>query len=327
MLEGVFKLLGEYGNPVPRYTGPRCLVERMAVGGCDLCQQACPHEAVEIDRSVSIDPVKCTSCGLCVQACPTGALEYDVTATLGAIKAHGEGGATLTCSQSGAGGQGLVCLGRVTQSAVVASGAWGIELTLLHGDCPSCAVGRSDVPERLRAVVDGAQQLREATGRPARVSIRKASGEQLSGPQVSRRGMFGALARGASRVVAQVIPESPLPFVDWSVPEERRPAEWLWRRRALKPTPAPETLVAWAVPRIEEGCIDCPVCTNVCPTEAIEREVHPDGGITLTLDLTSCTGCAACARSCPPQVIVMEPEVPELTFSVPRLLRDGGSLA
>ncbi len=111
MLEGVFKLLGEYGNPVPRYTGQRCLVERMAVGGCDLCQQACPHEAVHIERGVTIDPARCTSCGLCVQACPTGALEYDVTAPMTAIKAHGEGGATLTCSQSGAGGQTLPCLG------------------------------------------------------------------------------------------------------------------------------------------------------------------------------------------------------------------------
>ncbi|AZI42505.1 4Fe-4S dicluster domain-containing protein [Deinococcus psychrotolerans] len=326
MLEGMFKLLGEYGNPVPRYTGPRCLVERLAVGGCDLCQQACPHEAVSIDRAVSIDPAKCTSCGLCVQACPTGALEYDVSATLGAVKAHGEGGATLTCSQSGAGGQTLPCLGRVNQSAVVASGAWGIELTLLHGDCPTCTVGRADVPERLAAVVESAQQLRAATGRPARVNIRKAAGEQLSGPQVSRRGMFGALARSASRMAAQVIPESPLPFVDWSVPEERRPAEWLWRRRAMKPTPAPETLVIWAAPRILDGCIDCPVCTNVCPTEAIAREVHPDGLITLHLDLTSCTGCSACARSCPPQVIVMSPEVEEGAFAEPQLLREGGQV-
>ncbi len=214
----------------------------------------------------------------------------------------------------------------MTQSAVVASGAWGIELTLLHGECPTCAVGRADVPDRLQAVVEAAQVLRAATGRPARVTIRKASGEQLSGPQVTRRGMFGALARSARTVAAQVIPESPLPFVDWSVPEERRPAEWLWRRRALRPTPAPETPVAWASPRIEDGCIDCPVCTNVCPTEAIAREVHPDGSITLHLDLTSCTGCGACARSCPPEVIVMSPDVPEGAFAEPLLLREGGQL-
>ncbi|WP_293910297.1 4Fe-4S binding protein [Deinococcus sp.] len=324
MLEGVFKLLGEYGNPVPRYTGQRCLVERMAVGGCDLCAQACPHEAVTIERGVSIDPAKCTGCGLCVQACPTGALEYDVSATLGAIKAHGDEGATLTCSQSGAGGQALPCLGRVTQSAVVAAGGWDTELTLLHGDCPTCSVGRADVPQRLQAVVEAAQLLRRATGRPARVSIRKASGEQLLSPQVSRRGMFGALARSARTVVAQTIPESPLPFIDWSVPEERRPAEWLWRRRALRPTPTPETLVAWSAPRILDGCIDCPVCTNVCPTEAIAREVHPGGAVTLTLDLTSCTGCRACEKSCPPQVIVMEADVPEAAFAVPALLRVGG---
>ncbi|WP_157463404.1 4Fe-4S dicluster domain-containing protein, partial [Deinococcus pimensis] len=91
----------------------------------------------------------------------------------------------------------------------------------------------------------------------------------------------------------------PLPFVDWSVPQERVPQELVWRLRALKPTPAPETPVFWPSPVVDETCIFCPVCTNVCPTEAITRGVQADGSVALLLQTDACTGCQACARSCP----------------------------
>lgn len=328
MLEGLFNIIGEYGNPTPRYTGPRCLVERLSVGGCDLCQQACPHEAIEIEGRVNIIEKNCTGCGLCVQACPSGALEFDVTANLGAIREQGTGvdgtGAKISCSKANEGGKVVPCLARLTASAVVAAGAWNAELTLVHGDCAGCDLGGPGVPASVQGVIDTAQQLRAATGRPARVTLRAANGDLLSGGErLSRRGAFGSLLRSARTVVAENIPESPLPFVDWSEPAERVPAEWVWRRRALKPTPAPETPVHWPAPVVDDSCIDCPVCTNVCPTEAIKREVQPDGAITLHLDLGACTGCHACARSCPPQAITLQP-YPEGAFAAPVLIREGG---
>lgn len=304
MLEGVVALLGEYGNLLPRYTGQRCLVERQAVGGCDVCAAACPHEAINIQGRVDIDPQRCTGCGLCVQACPTGALEYDLLPVLNMVKTHGQKELPVTCAQSGVSGESLTCLGRVTPAAVVAAGGWDVPLNLLHGECHTCAVGGSEVPLRLEEAAREAQTLRAATGRPARVDIRRAeTSDSAAQNKVSRRGLFGALARQARDVVAHTIPESPLPFVDWSVPEERRPAEWLWRKKALKPTPqAP----FWPAPVVHEGCIDCPVCANVCPTSAIKRELDASGTLTLELDLQACTGCDACAKSCPPQVITLE---------------------
>ncbi len=321
MLEGVLALLGEYGNILPRYTGPRCLVERQVVGGCDLCAVSCPHEAVEIMGGVSIDPERCTGCGLCVQSCPTGALEYDLLPVLNMVRQQGEQSLPVACAQSGVGGEVLPCLGRVTVSAVVAAGGWDMPLTLLHGECHTCAVGGPDVPERLQSVVDSAQALRKVTGRPTRVNIRGAeAGETQAHHRVSRRGLFGALARQAREVVAHTIPESPLPFVDWSIPEERRPAEWLWRKKALRPAPAPTQPLPWPAPRIAPGCIDCPVCANVCPTSAIIRELDVSGTLTLHLDLQACTSCGACARSCPPQVISLESDFTEQDFGAPVLL-------
>ncbi|WP_425147522.1 4Fe-4S binding protein [Deinococcus sp.] len=329
MLESVFKLLGDYGNVLPRYTGPRCLSERLSVGGCDLCQQACPHVAIIIFQSVTISPDACTGCGLCTQACPSGALEYDVTAPLSAVREQKSQakGAKIVCSKAEEGGRSVPCLGRLSASTVMAAGAWDTPLTLVHGDCAACELGGPGVPASVQGVIETAQRLRAPTGRPAQVTLRPHDPAQESGAErVSRRGVFGAMARGAGRVAAQAIPESPLPFIDWSVPADHVPAEWRWRVRALRPAPAPDAAIFWPAPVVDDTCIDCPVCENVCPTEALTREVQPDGGVTLTLSLESCTGCQACARSCPPQAIQMQEHWRRDALEVPILLRDSGNI-
>ena len=337
MLKGVFDQLSELGNLVPRYTGPRCLLERHTVGGCDACHSACPHEAIETPPGtygVRVDPQKCTGCGLCVQACPTGALEYDLMTPLQSVhdqreqpaesrEPSGPPEATLTCVPSGAGGPSLPCLGRVTPALVAAAGAWDVPLTLIHGDCAACPVGRADVPERLGAVVEQAQTLRAATGRPARVTVRAAVPEdQGRALKVSRRGAFTSLLRAGSRQISQNLPERPLPFVDWSDPPQRTPQEWTWRRKALKPVPPAGVGVVWPAPLVDEKCIDCPVCANVCPTEAITRELRPEGGVRLLLNLGACTGCMACLHSCPPGAIHEQKEWLLAAFDVQILLRE-----
>lgn len=334
MLRDVLEQLGELGNLLPRYTGPRCLLERQAVGGCDVCQTICPHEAIGVrphEFGIEIDPERCTGCGLCMQACPTGALEYDLMGPLEVIQAQrSQGQAVLSCVPAGlegANGQSLPCLGRVTPSLVSAAGAWGLPLELLHGDCQGCPVGSAQVPARLTEVAQAAQHLRQATGQTSPVTIRPAGPEDQGRTLgVSRRDAFAALLRAGRKQVARQLPERPLPFVDWSVPAERSPAEWRWRAKTLKPTPAPHTPVHWPAPLIGEGCIDCPVCANVCPTEAITRDLRPDGGVELYLNLKACTGCMACQRSCPPQVITMQHEWFVSALNHPVLLRESNSV-
>lgn len=324
------------GNLLPMYTGPRCLLERQAVGGCDVCREACPHAAIDLKAGslgIEVDPERCTGCGLCVQSCPTGALEYDLTGPLEAIQAQArqsqqaQSEATLTCSQSGAGGPALPCLGRVSVSQIVAAGAWGIPLPLIHGDCAACPVGSADVPQRLLQTVEAAQNLRAATGQPADITLRPAvPADHDRALNVSRRGAFAALFRAGGKQVVRQLPERPLPFVDWSEPQERVPQEWKWRRQLLKPAPGPQTPVLWPAPLVDDTCIDCPVCANVCPTTAIVRELQPDGGVQLLLNLAACTGCMACLRSCPPQAIHEQREWLPAAFAGPLLLRESDSV-
>ncbi|MBZ9753302.1 4Fe-4S dicluster domain-containing protein [Deinococcus sp. HMF7620] len=336
MLEGVLARLDEAGNLVPRFTAPRCLLERQAVGGCDACHATCPHGAISlgmVGQSVQIDPAKCTGCGLCVQVCPSGALEYNLEPALQSVKdqqapdRRATPDASLTCSRSGAGGPSLPCLGRVTPALLSAAGAWGTPLTLLHGDCGECPVGAPDVPARLERVLDEAQRLREPTGQPAQVSIRAAQPEDAGRSlTVSRRGAFGALFRAGKQQVAQSIPDQPLPFIDWSVPEDRTPQEWVWRARSLKPAPPEDAAILWPAPLVDEKCIDCPVCANVCPTNAITRDLQPDGGVHLLLNLSACTGCMACLHSCPPQAIHAQSHWRPAAFRAPLLLRESDTV-
>lgn len=328
--------LSELGHLLPRYTGPRCLLERHAVGGCDLCRDACPHEAVGLKPmglGIEIDPERCTGCGLCVQSCPTGALEYDLLPTLQGIQdqrpAEGRVGAeaTLTCSQSGAGGPSVPCLGRVTPGVVANASAWGVPLTLLHGDCAGCAVGGPEVPERLGTVLAQAAELREGCPGEPTVGVRAARPEDLGQRHgVNRRGALAALLRSGAAQVGRAIPERPLPFVDWSEPAQRTPAEWRYRRVAQRPPPPPGLGVVWPAPVVDDSCIDCPVCANVCPTQAITRDLTPEGGVRLLLDLAACTGCLACLRSCPPQAIHEQREWLPQAFDQPLLLRESDTV-
>lgn len=301
--------LSELGRPEPRYTAQRCLRERQTVGGCDLCAQVCPHEAVQLGplgASVAIDPERCTGCGLCVQVCPSGALEYDLSGPLTAVREGSKeaGGATLTCAPSGAGGPALPCLARVTPAVMSAAGAWNTPLTLIHGDCARCPVGAPDVPQRLHHALNDAERLREATGRPAQVTIRPAAANDSERAQrFSRRGALGQLFSSGRRELVALIPDSPLPFVDWSEPAQRTPQEWQWRRATLQPAPVPDVAVFWPAPLVDEQCMDCPVCSNICPTEAITRSHDAAGTLRLTLNLSACTGCMACIVSCPPRAM------------------------
>lgn len=322
--------LSELDRPEPRYTAQRCLRERQAVGGCDLCARACPHEAVvlgPLGQSVDIDPDRCTGCGLCVQVCPSGALEYDLTGPLDSLREQQRStstsephASTLTCSQSGAGGPAMTCLGRVTPALLSAAGAWNIPLTLIHGDCAGCTVGAPTVPQRLHLAVSETEKLRSATGQSAQLEVRPATPADHRQQRFSRRGALEQLLGRGRRELVALIPDSPLPFVDWSEPEQRTPEEWRWRKATLSPAPPTTAPVYWPAPLVDENCMDCPVCANVCPTEAISRTHDAAGTLHLTINLSACTGCMACVSSCPPRAMHRQNFWAAAALSAPMLL-------
>jgi len=279
-------------DPTPEYTGPRCLLERNSVGGCDKCQQACPHQAINLQSfTVEIDEVKCTSCGLCTAVCPGVALEYP----LGPIqeKLH-RGRGQIRCAKAPGAGDEVRCLGQLTPGVLAEAASRYGPLTLAHGDCENCKIGGPTVPERVQIAVREAQRYFPEL----KAHLQQ---EPLRGAEVGRREFFGAMFGGAKRSAAELVPNLPLPSAG---PDEDQRAELPAELRLRKVAAFRAQSVHWPRITVAEGCTLCPVCTNVCPTRAVQRE--RDAGCSeyvLRLNVSACTGCGACVESCPPQVI------------------------
>lgn len=289
-LDGLLNAFLKATDPRPRYTEARCLLYKNSVGGCDKCYGVCPKGAVRLEGwRVELDEVLCTGCGLCTGVCPGIALEYP----LGAIQeALIRGKGKLRCSKAEGKGEEVLCLGRLTPGLLAEAGSRFGKVVLARGDCGACRIGGPEVPERLARMAEEARRYFP-------VEVEVVEGE-LPGERVGRRELFQVLLGSAKRTAADLVPELPLPALE-EEKEGELPAEL--RLRRLAASRAPE--VRWPRIRVEEGCTLCPVCTNVCPTEAVRR-VREGEEYVLYLQVAACTGCGACVESCPPQVIRLE---------------------
>jgi ferredoxin len=303
LLDNLLNAFLKATDPRPRYTESRCLLYKNSVGGCDRCYQVCPHGAVRLEGfRVELDEVLCTGCGLCTGVCPGVALEYP----LGAIQeALIRGKGQIRCSKAEGKGEEVLCLGRLTPGLLAEAGSRFGKVVLARGDCATCRIGGPSVPEHLERMAEEARRYH-----PVEVEVVEGP---LPGEPVGRRELFQALLGSARRAAAEMVPEPPLP-----APEEEKDLPAELRLRLVAARRASE--VRWPRIRVEEGCTLCPVCTNVCPTEAVRR-VREGEEYVLLLKVEACTGCGACVESCPPQVIRLEEAPKEELYQEVELFR------
>lgn len=303
MLPRLLSYLTRATSLQPRYTPNHCLAVTKTVGGCSKCADVCPHDAVTVThRGVNIDDVDCTGCGLCVQACPSQALESRVDY---------QPGSPLKCSQVKGSAQTVHCLARLEPSDLLRLAGKANEVKLARGDCADCPIGSAAVPDALSELAREAERLAAFRGRSLSLDI--AWSDELNitdDPKpVSRRELLHGGWRGFSSHAADAL--APLERFaepaegDTPLPLEHQKRYWLIESAA----PEGDTKVPWTLPRIADGCIMCPVCTNVCPTDAFHRTFDDDGGGTLKLEPDRCNGCNACVVSCPVRVISLDDEV------------------
>lgn len=203
---------------------------------------------------------------------------------------------------------------------ILASSAWGQKLTLIRNDCATCSLGGDTVPQAVENVLEIARAYREnigavvaevvqygATETTAELTPKPAPAQPTV--NVSRRDAFNVFGSSLKRTTADLIPENPFPGINTKLEAAPVSDEWTWRKKALRPKPDLETLQYWPAPTVNDDCIFCPVCQNVCPTNAVTRTRETDGNFQIMLETAACTGCNACVVSCPPAAMTLERQV------------------
>lgn len=260
--------------------------------GCSECAEACPAGAVKIaDRSVSIDPSKCTECGLCIAACPTGALatpgsdDVEIAAALAKAKLHGISKITFTCYKSGRiNSEGeyvykLPCIGALGPEWILEALAVAGEVSVQCPD-PKCPAG-------------GAQPALKLAG-----ELAKAFGLEKSEED------------GGVVLKAKARPISP------SGSRRRDYLEALSKFRDLYTGEGTTALKVYSVNVDADKCTLCGVCFAKCPQRAFDVAREGDA-VKLLLKPLKCVGCGYCEEVCPEKAIavakgeVLPPEVQE----------------
>jgi ferredoxin len=289
----------------PAYTASHCLAVRGT--GCRACADVCPHEAVTIRRTVTIDPIDCTGCGLCVAACPSHALTPRERAPVERA---------LRCSQVGGEGSSIICHARLQPTDLVRMAAGGARVTLARGGCGDCEVGAAGVPEVIARTAADAAALLATHGRSLDLDVVETDRFEIPPDrrELSRRELLQGGWKGMRRTGGTLL----APLERFAEPEEAAqtgqplPQEHLRRLRAIElAAPTPQTLVPMRLPEVLDGCILCPACTRACPTNAIRRVFDGDaaGGARLELDGERCVDCDACVEVCPVDVVRMRDDV------------------
>ena len=284
----------------PKYTPEHCLVVTHTLGGCEKCKEVCPHQAIDINKQVEIDELNCSGCGLCVQACPSQALEPSLSY---------QAGAPLKCSQVKGQVQSILCLGRLQPTDVLRLANRQDKVTLVRNDCANCPVGNENVISALDKVLSKAQALAKSIGLNLATEVLIANSfaatdlpDKLSRREFLQDSLHN-LQAGTANALAPL--ESLAPKDENPLPLEHNKKFRLLKLAEL----ATETKVPWPLPRVKDGCILCPICTNVCPTDAFSRmfENSYKGNVsTLKLLPENCNGCNACTLSCPVSVIYLD---------------------
>ncbi|AEA11552.1 Iron-sulfur protein [Thermoproteus uzoniensis 768-20] len=274
---------------VPQLSPELC----MARFGCSECVDVCPTGALKLaDRSVSVDPSKCTECGLCISSCPTGALsapgadDVEIAAALAKARLHGTSRVVFTCYKSAeASAEGryvyrLPCIGALGPEWVLEAAAAAGEVEAYCPDLKCPAAGA-------KAGLEVVEEVAEAFG-------------------------FEKIESKEDRAVVRTSPKA----VSYSGSRRRDYLEVLSKFRDAYTGRKTQALKMYRVDVDPSKCSLCGVCFAKCPQRAFDVSRTGDA-IKLTLNPLKCVGCGYCEEVCPEKAIAvgrhdsLPPEVEE----------------
>ncbi len=309
----------------------QCLRNLNKDSECRACEQACPLEAITLERYPEIDPDICSGCGICASVCPTGALELAKNSTLKMADLMAEMLAAsevkrvaFVCDKNrdrSAADTPVVivpCLGRLNQPLLLAAASMGA--TDMWIDTSACAECEFKVSEKwIAEEAEKASSLLAGSGIELSISVGADLPESFSAEhveeatrsdQVSRRGFLSTLVREAASgalVFSGRFDEDAEAAGVKHVPQNRvvlATALYNLEKQGAKGVTEASGLVAY--PSIGPDCNVCADCVTFCPTGALSK-VTKDGKTSIVLKVRDCVGCGLCEELCTQDAIKLGP--------------------
>jgi ferredoxin len=287
---------------LPKICSQSCLRMRFSSSSCRLCLDVCPHGAIALEETLSINSSLCSGCQLCTAVCPGGALSPDLAlpAILNILKRQTP---LVICCHKATRDSDLKtpCLAFISEDfllAIFLSETPVISLDL--AGCPSCANSAAigSLKERLA-------DLEARSGLPLSSKIRLAgSPEQLVVHQEAcdRRSFFRTLSRSiiceAATLLSAKAAETPhqAVYAEKKVPLARQLLKTVLENKPEQEQQSIITLMCGSLLR-GESCDGCRACTKVCPTGAL-LENYDESLPPFEFIPINCTSCGLCVEFC-----------------------------
>jgi len=278
----------------------RCLKMRFSESSCRRCADICPHGAVILDSTLTINPDRCHGCMLCTSVCPAGALEQnsDFHACLAKLSKVSE--PILGCIRTTECSNGTVtCLGGLSEEHLVALyHTLAGKLTLNLSLCSDCR--NHSIIGQLRQRLDALSKARLSSSDCSIEISESAQGMNYRDESVDRRSFFKSFSKSLFTSASVIISthneqtERRTNYTEKRVPIRR---ELLNRTRNKL---SPELVVHLqkhfdSFVSFDETCTRCQGCVAICPTGALWSEA--DNEIPILRQLL-CTGCGLCCEFC-----------------------------
>lgn len=329
----------------------RCLLQRNSEAKCKYCLEACPNNAIKIDkRAPSVNINLCSGCGLCLVACPvecfeTGSwTERSVVSTL----AHSEEtGVEIACKTHPAPEVGhnsaqiiqiSTCLGAVSPGLWFETGlGYIVKLRMEYcSDCPmqkgaSYAVRSIELANLWLTSCGGAINtersifITEAREDSEASQSRKVISE--GPPTLSRRDFLFGFAR-SSGPTKLALNNLLLQFGSKDTEHKMAPhlPAWLLRLSEIYPETQKnitdegcsesqeEKCINWPTLSVGDDCAACRSCSVNCPSGALQTKVI-DGQYQHLFTPGFCVACGLCAQVCPAEALTRNYSFDDRPFS------------
>jgi len=285
----------------PRQVPDRCARKQTPRSPCRACLEACPRGLLSLAEEAPRPVSGCDGCNACVAACRLGALlPRTGDDALPPDPVPGQGEWVVACHVASASeyNDQVPCLAAIPESAACLAALRGVRrIVFQSGDCRRCPRdGGSGVVDR--ALARTLSFLRGGPLEPL-VERRFLPGQEPSArATLTRRGLLSfwrqripAGTDGATHRTPWIRTVEAVRSVAGGVPDHRA------RERFLDI-------------RIAPSCTGCRVCSEVCPTGAIERSDSAEG-VVIRFAFWKCTGCGNCEACCLPGALSLTQGPPD----------------